>query len=71
MDALSLGGRTVVELAARWNDGIMVTLFWEPRGNALTVTVQDEKNGEAFELDVPPSAALDAFRHPYAYLSAA
>jgi hypothetical protein len=71
MDALYLGGRTVVELASRWNDGIMVTLFWEPHGNALTVTVRDEKNGEAFELDVAPSVALDAFRHPYAYLSAA
>ena len=71
MDALYLGGRTVVELASRWNDGIMVTLFWEPHGDALTVTVQDEKSGEAFELDVAPSMALDAFHHPYAYLPAA
>jgi hypothetical protein len=67
MDAFYLGGRTVVELASRWNDGITVTLLWEPHGDALTVTVQDEKNREAFELDVAPSVALDAYRHPYAY----
>jgi hypothetical protein len=66
MDAFYLGGRTVVELASRWNDGITVTLLWEPHGDALTVTVQDEKNREAFELDVAPSLALDAYRHPYA-----
>jgi hypothetical protein len=67
MDAFYRGGRTVVELASRWNDGITVTLLWEPHGDALTVIVQDEKNREAFELDVEPRLALDAYRHPYAY----
>jgi hypothetical protein len=67
MDAFYLGDRKVVELASRRNDGIAVTLLWEPHGDAVTVTVQDEKNGEAFELDIAPSSALDAFRHPYAY----
>jgi hypothetical protein len=67
MDAFYLDGRTVVELASRRNEGITVTLLWEPHGDAVTVTVQNEQNREAFELDVAPSLALDAFRHPYAY----
>jgi hypothetical protein len=58
---------SAVELDARWNDGITVMLLWEPHADALIVTVHDEKNGESFALEVAPSFALDAFRHPYAY----
>jgi hypothetical protein len=60
---------TAVELDSRWNDGITVMLLWEPHADALIVTVHDSKNGDAFELQVAPSFALDAFRHPYAYYS--
>jgi hypothetical protein len=33
----------------------------------VTVAVHDELTGEAFEVEVAPADALDAFRHPYAY----
>jgi hypothetical protein len=58
-----------LELDYRENDGISVLLLWNPSTDKLTVSVYDEKKDDAFELDVDPSEALDAFRHPYAYLS--
>ncbi len=55
------------ELDCRSNDGIDVTLLWNPRTNQIFVAVADERDGESFELEVDPANALDAFRHPYAY----
>lgn len=55
------------ELDRRSNDGIDVTLLWNPRTNQIFVAVADERDGESFELEVDPANALDAFRHPYAY----
>ena len=57
----------VRELDRRSNDGIRVTLLWSPRTNQVFVAVVDERDGEAFELEVDPANALDAFRHPFAY----
>ena len=56
-----------VELDSRWNDGISVMLLWQPPAERLIVAVCDTKSGEAFELDVAASKALDVFHHPYAY----
>ena len=56
-----------LELAARDSDGIQVLLLWCPDGNALTVTVEDARIGDRFQLNVAPDRALDAFYHPYAY----
>jgi hypothetical protein len=55
------------ELAARDSDGIHVVLLWHPDENALTVSVDDTRVGDRFELAVAPDRALDAFYHPYAY----
>lgn len=55
------------ELAARESDGIHVLLLWHPDDNALTVTVEDERVGDRFQLAVAPDRALDAFYHPFAY----
>ena len=55
------------ELAARESDGIHVLLLWHPDENALTVTVEDARVGDRFQLAVAPDRALDAFYHPYAY----
>ena len=55
------------ELDHRSAHGIDVTLLWHPSTNRVTVAVQDEAAGEAFELDVPPERASDAFHHPFAY----
>ena len=55
------------ELAARESDGIHVALLWHPGENALTVSVEDERAGDRFQLAVTPERALDAFYHPFAY----
>jgi hypothetical protein len=55
------------ELAARERDGISVRLLWHPRENAVTVSVEDVRIGERFQLAVAPERALDAFHHPFAY----
>jgi hypothetical protein len=55
------------ELAVRESDGIHVLLFWHPDDNALTVTVEDARVGDRFQLAVAPERALDAFYHPFAY----
>jgi hypothetical protein len=55
------------ELAARDSDGIHVLLLWHPRENALTVSVEDARVGDRFQLAVAPDRALDAFYHPFAY----
>ena len=54
------------ELAARDNDGIHVRLLWHPHQNAVTVSVEDVRAGDRFQLAVPPDRALDAFYHPFA-----
>ena len=54
------------ELAARENNGVHVLLLWHPRENALSVTVDDARVGDRFELAVAPDRALDAFYHPFA-----
>jgi hypothetical protein len=55
------------ELAARESDGIHVLLLWHPRANALTVSVEDARLGDCFQLSVAPDRALDAFYHPFAH----
>ena len=55
------------ELAARESDGIHVLLLWHPHANALTVSVEDARLGDCFQLLVAPDRALDAFYHPFAY----
>jgi hypothetical protein len=55
------------ELAARESDGIHVVLLWHPDENALTVSVDDTRAGDRFQVAVTPDRALDAFYHPFAY----
>ena len=55
------------ELAARSSDGVHVQLLWHPRENTLTVSVEDARFGDRFQLAVAPHRALDAFYHPFAY----
>ncbi|MCC6223497.1 MAG: hypothetical protein IT201_08410 [Thermoleophilia bacterium] len=57
----------VRELAARESDGIRVLLLWQPDAGALTVSVEDARLGERFELAVAPDRALHAFYHPFAH----
>ena len=55
------------ELASRESNGIHVLLLWHPREDALTVSVEDDRLGDRFQLAVAPDRALDAFYHPFAY----
>jgi hypothetical protein len=55
------------ELAARKRDGLSVVLNWHPCKDAVTVSVDDAKTGDHFEIAVDRARALDAFYHPYAY----
>ena len=58
------------ELAHRSSNGIQVWLYWEQVGDELTVEVLDEDADEFFAIQVPRERAMDAFRHPFAYLFA-
>ncbi len=55
------------ELAQRENDGLCVSLLWQPQTNGLSVWVRDWRTGEDFELDVGSCDPMDVFEHPYAY----
>jgi hypothetical protein len=41
-------------------------LLWNPRENGVTVSVEDSRVGDRFQLAVAPDRALDAFYHPFA-----
>jgi hypothetical protein len=56
------------ELDHRESDGVSVTLLWYEDSNRVTVHVVDSETGEELDLEVAGRDALDAFRHPYAYI---
>jgi hypothetical protein len=58
------------ELAHRAAHGLDVSLWWSPADRRVTVSVVDERCGDAFELDVGDASAMDVFHHPYAYAAA-
>ena len=64
---MSSGSPQTRELADRESDGIHVLLLWHPDENALTVSVEDARVGDRFQLAVSPERALDAFYHRFAY----
>jgi len=55
------------ELASRTSDDLEVTLWWDPRINAIAVW--DWKRDTHFELAVGSDRAMDVFYHPFAYAS--
>ena len=55
------------ELAYRENEGIEVSLLWDPADNSVSVFVSDARSGETFELAVEGESPLEVFNHPYAY----
>jgi hypothetical protein len=56
------------ELDHRESDGVSVTLLWYEGSNRVTIHVVDSGTGEELDLEVAGRDALDAFRHPYAYI---
>jgi len=57
-----------VELASRHEEGLEVTMVWQPTTDSIEVAVNDSKTGEALILEPPKERALDAFHHPFAYV---
>lgn len=56
------------ELDSRIGDGIYVRLLWHLDNGRVSITVDDAKTGEAFELVVRDGErALDVYHHPFAY----
>ena len=61
-------GEDISELSSRSGNGVDVALLWRRYDNTAVVAVVDQRNGEAFLLDVHEhDDALDMFHHPYAY----
>jgi hypothetical protein len=56
---------SLTELDQRENDGIRVSLLWNPETDDVFVAVDDERS-ESFSLAVAAHEALEAFRHPFA-----
>jgi hypothetical protein len=57
------------ELAHRSNDGLEVTLFWHAGRDELTVCGSDHRLGVSFKIHPEHDLALDAYYHPYCYLT--
>ena len=57
------------ELASGTSDDLEVTLWWDPRINAIAVSVWDWKRDTHFELPIGSDRAMDVFYHPFAYAS--
>ena len=54
------------ELAYRENEGIEVSLLWDPADDSASVFVSDTRTAYAFELRVENESPLEVFNHPYA-----
>jgi hypothetical protein len=63
--------KAIEELAVRGSGGLLVSLLWRRRDNALKVVVSDVRLGETFEVAVGKANPLEVFYHPYAYASRA
>jgi hypothetical protein len=55
------------ELARRLSGTDEVLLLWHPELDRVELSVSDLATGEGFHIEVAPGAAMEAFRHPYAY----
>lgn len=58
---------TLVELAERKGNGLLVRLLWDPERNQAVLRYRDRLNDDSFLTDVPNDRALTAFEHPNIY----
>jgi len=58
---------TLVELAERKSDGLLVRLLWDPDRDQIVLRYRDRSTGDEFLTDVPNDRALVAFEHPNVY----
>jgi len=64
----SSSDNTLRELDRRTGDGIEVRMLWHPTTNQVSIAVEDSRSGESLAFNVTGAEALEAFRHPYAYV---
>jgi hypothetical protein len=57
------------ELAQRRSGEIEVFLLWHSALDRVELHLLDLATGVSLHLDVPPDRALDAFYHPFAYVT--
>jgi hypothetical protein len=67
MTANALSESPPHEPAYRADDGLEITLLWQPETDDLKVCVCDQRLGAYFEVQPEPHLALDVFYHPYPY----
>jgi hypothetical protein len=61
---------SIRELNSRTADGILVRLLWCESENRVFVSIDDQKTGETFSVDVPDGERpLHVFAHPFAYVN--
>lgn len=51
------------------NDGLSVKLLWCPQTGGTAVEVRDERAGSSMMGSVPRAHALEAFQHPFRFLT--
>ena len=68
-DLTSEPGPPTRELARRLSGAYDVLLVWHPETNVVELRVVNVTTGDGFRVEIAPAAALDAFRHPFAYAS--
>jgi hypothetical protein len=66
---LAVSAGEMRELAQRRSGEIDVLLLWHPELDRVELCVLDLATGVSVHVDVPPDKALDAFNHPYAYMT--
>jgi hypothetical protein len=61
--------KSLYELAFRESDEIEVALLWNGAERSLLLNVRDRRSGQWFVLALDSAEALDAYRHPFAYIA--
>jgi hypothetical protein len=60
---------SLYELASRESDGVEVVLLWHGAEDRVLLSVRDRRAGKWFVCGVDGADALEAYRHPFAYVA--
>jgi hypothetical protein len=62
-------GAPARELAQRQSGDVEVLLLWHPGIDRIELCILDLATGVSVHVNVAPDKAIDAFNHPYAYVT--
>ena len=69
--SVSAPTRELRELDHRLSGRLDIRLLWDAHENSTSIEIRHRAlGGEPLRFDVPPARALEAFRHPFAHLTA-